>query len=327
MSKSGKSVIVFIILAVILGLHGCSAMPQTIKNMFSSPTPTSTITPIPSKTPTPTPDPTAKPTMSKAPLDISTCLDKKDCPSAIAVTDILSDGIRLDETNEIRLPYDQTLKLDYGWIAKNQDYLDKNLQHIKWVFTIDDQDFFTNELLVNSEENDKDVSGGKNPGTWLAVTLSGWETGKPHYIRYGYYVDEAIDDGWAVTAADLSSIYTLHVVPVEESTVTPSGKVIKTLQPKPVVTKVPGQPTVQPTATEGAPLVLNITLRVENKCAEAHVVIFNGPMRLKYNVAPGQTEEFQAATGTYTWKIDNSFNGGPQTLDASMGYWLYTLCQ
>ncbi|MBA4384501.1 MAG: hypothetical protein C0410_07175 [Anaerolinea sp.] len=259
----------------------------------------------------------------KSPLQISICFYEVDCPEAVTISSFFPDGIQRDTINEIRLPYDQTIKLSKGWVAKDQEHLDQNLQHIKWVFSIDDQDFFTEDLLVNGEMDDEDVAGAKNPGTWLAVTLSGWEIGEPHYIRYGFYFDEAVDDGWEVSDADFSSIYTLYVVPADIPTITPGPTITNTAQPKPAVTKAPAQPT----ATSGAPLVLNITLKVENKCSDAHVVIFNGPMRLKYSVAPGQTVEYQAAAGTYTWKVDNSYNGGPQTLDASMGWWTYTLCQ
>ena len=323
MQKARKSFSLFIILVVIAGLLGCSLMPQALKSMLASPTPTSTLTPIPSNTSTATPDPTATATVEKLPLEIATCFNETDCPEAVGPAAFLPEGIQKDTTNEVTLPFDQTLKLTYGWVAKDQQHLDQNLQHIKWVFTIDDVDYFTEDLLVNAGVDDPDNPGATNPGTWLAVTLSGWEVNKPHFIRYGYYLDEAIDDGWSLTEADQSAITTLHVMPAKIPTITPGPTVTNTPLPKPAVTKAP----VQPTATQGAPLELNITLKVENKCSDAHVVIFNGPMRLKYTVGPGQTVEYQAAAGTYTWKIDNTYDGGPQTLDASMGWWTYTLCQ
>ncbi|EKD51718.1 MAG: hypothetical protein ACD_62C00193G0001, partial [uncultured bacterium] len=123
------------------------------------------------------------------------------------------------------------------------------------------------------------------------------------------------------TEADFSSIYTLLVVPAKIPTITPGPAITNTQQPNPAVTKAPAQPT----ATQGPPLVLNITLKVDNKCSDAHVVVFNGPMRLKYNVAPGQTVEYQAAQGIYSWVIDNYEQGGPQELYQSV--WTLTLCQ
>jgi hypothetical protein len=223
--------------------------------------------------------------------------------------------------NEIRLPTDQTLNLIYGWVAKDQQHLDQTLQHIKWVFTIDDVDYFSEDLLVNSDVEDMDNPGSTNPGTWLAVTLSGWEAGKPHFIRYGFYLDDSIDDGWSPTEADYSAIYSLKVMPSNIPTITPGPTITNTPLPNPVVTKVP----VLPTATQGAPLTLDMTLKVTNLCPEAHLVVVTGPMRLKYNVAPGQTVEYQAAQGTYSWIIDNQFNGGPQDLYQSV--WTLTLCQ
>lgn len=318
MKKAGKS---FIVLFIVVGLLGCSLMPQALKNLVASPTPTSTLTPIPSNTPTATPDPTATATVAKLPLEIATCFDEADCPEAVGPIAFLPDGIQKDTINEIRLPYDQTLKLTYGWVAKDQQHLDQNLQHIKWVFTIDDVDYFTEDLLVNSEVDDPDNPGATNPGTWLAVTLSGWEVNEPHFIRYGFYLDEAIDDGWSLTEADHSAITTLHVVPAKIPTITPGPTVTNTPLPKPAVTKA----SVLPTATQGAPLTLDMTLKVTNLCSDAHVVVVTGPMRLKYTVAPGQTVEYQAAQGTYTWMIDNLYPGGPQDLFQSV--WTLTLCQ
>ncbi len=321
MSKSRKIFSLCIILVIVMGLIGCSIMPQTLKNVLASATTTSTITPIPSKTSTATPKPTATATVMQMPLEISTCLAAEDCPEAVPISAFLSDGIEKDVINEIRVPFDQTIKLSTGWVTKDQQHLDQNLQHIKWVFRINDKDFFTEDLLVNSEVDDEDVAGAKNPGTWMAITLSDWKIGKEYYIRYGYYLDAAIDDGWSVTEADFSSIYTLLVVPAKIPTITPGPTITNTQQPNPAVTKAPAQPT----ATQGPPLVLNITLKVDNRCSDAHVVVFNGPMRLKYTVAPGQTVEYQAAQGIYSWVIDNYEQGGPQELYQSV--WTLTLCQ
>lgn len=318
-----KSIVFIGFVIVFLVISSCSLMPQALKNMVVLATPTSTISPLPTQASTTTPTLTATKKVKQAPLEISTCLDDVDCPEAVNLAAFLPDGIERNTTNEINLPFDQTIKLSTGWIAKDQQHMDENMEHIKWVFTIDDQDFFTEDLLVSGEVDDKEEVGLKNPGTWIAVTLSDWEIGKPYYIRYGFYLDEAIDDGWSLSDADYSSIYTLLVKPAKIPTITPGPTITNTPQPKPEVTKAP----VLPTATQGAPLVLNITLKVENKCSDAHVVVFSGPMRLKYSVAPGQTVEYQAAAGTYTWKIDNAYDGGPQTLDASMGWWTYTLCQ
>jgi len=320
MSKSRKVFSVCVIAIIITGLLGCSIMPQALKNLISSATPTNTITPIPTHTLTATPDPTATATEMLPPLEISTCFDDVDCPEAVWLSSFLPDGIEKDTINEIKIPYDQTIRLSTGWVTKDQQHLDQNMEHIKWVFSIDDQDFFTEDLLVNGEVDDEDVVGAKNPGTWIALTLSGWEIGRPYYIRYGYYFDEAIDDGWSVTDADFASIYTILVKPAKIPTITPGPTITNTPQPKPEATKA----AIAPTATQGPPLVLDMTLKVENLCSETAVVVVTGPMRLKYTVGPGQTVEYQAAQGTYTWLIDNLYPGGPQDLFQSV--WTLTLC-
>jgi len=83
------------------------------------------------------------------------------------------------------------------------------------------------------------------------------------------------------------------------------------------------QPTAFPIPPTVSHPVLDITIKVVNQCAEQHTVIFNGPVRLKYIVAPGETKEWQGAKGTYTWTVDGIVDG---TQELFVSVWTLTLC-
>ena len=81
-------------------------------------------------------------------------------------------------------------------------------------------------------------------------------------------------------------------------------------------------PTTQPTLSNPD---LDITIKVINLCSERHLVIFSGPVRLKYDVAPGATVEWQGAKGNYSWTVDG-IPGEQSPMDLWESVWTLTLC-
>ncbi len=102
---------------------------------------------------------------------------------------------------------------------------------------------------------------------------------------------------------------------------------ILTMPPtSPVVVQPTQQPQVMPTSQPtAANLVLDITIKVTNLCSDRHVVIFEGPLHLKYDVGPGETKEWQGAKGTYSWTIDG-VPGQQSPMDLWESVWTLTLC-
>lgn len=82
------------------------------------------------------------------------------------------------------------------------------------------------------------------------------------------------------------------------------------------------QPTVSPTVSNP---VLDITIKVTNHCSERHVVIFEGPVHLKYDVGPGETKEWQGAKGVYSWTVDG-IPGQQSPMELWVSVWTLTLC-
>ena len=160
--------------------------------------------------------------------------------------------------------------------------------------------------------------------------MQGWKIGEQHQIRIGFSIDEPIDDGWQYYDTG-TKVMVFNLTPAKLPTATPTAAATATPKPKPTNTKSAVLPTnpkpaVPPTsAPAGADLVLDMTVKVTNNCPEEHKVVMQGPMKLKYTVAPGQTVEYQAAQGTYTWMIDGVYPGGPQDLNSNV--WTLTLCR
>ena len=120
--------------------------------------------------------------------------------------------------------------------------------------------------------------------------------------------------------------------PQPTSTTAPTATTAPTLAPtQPVVvvvpkTQAPVPPTSAPPAaqpTEDADLELDITIKVTNKCADTITLTLVGPLNLKFVVAPGTTQELQAAKGSYT--TTDSF-GYTWTQELHEAVWEATYC-
>lgn len=100
---------------------------------------------------------------------------------------------------------------------------------------------------------------------------------------------------------------------------TPTSKSVVYVTP---TAKPYNQPTLQPTVNNP---VLDITIKVANHCSERHVVIFEGPVHLKYDVGPGETKEWQGAKGVYSWTVDG-IPGEQSPMELWISVWTLTLC-
>ncbi|MBA4376901.1 MAG: hypothetical protein C0401_12125 [Anaerolinea sp.] len=152
-------------------------------------------------------------------------------------------------------------------------------------------------------------------------------SGETHLVRIGFMVTAPINDGWGDYTTGYTTDYTYKLNPINIPTAVPTQTETPTLVPSP--TKVPYVPPVATRApavlpTTATNLVYDITIKVQNNCSYQRTVIMDGPTHLKYVVDPGQTKEYQAPQGTYTWIIDNSTNSGPQDLTSAV--WTLPLC-
>jgi hypothetical protein len=324
MQKNSKLFTSAILVSLLIFTLACSLSPANLKTKLFKPTATntSTSTPIPTKTLLPTKTPVS-------PLSLKGCVYQEDCPSAIDLSELLTSDPRTDSEMTVHFSLDKSAWLVTGWIAKDEATLTENLKHIHWIFEVDGQDYFNSGWEESGVVPDQENSSISYPGKWFGVEMTGWKVGESHQVRIGYQFTEGFNDGWQDHPAGYSEIFTYNVFADAAPTATPTPRATATLKPTTAPTRAPAQPTAtksaaQPTATKNIDLVYDMTLKVFNNCGEQHQVIFNGPTRLKYTVGAGQTVEYQAPQGTYTYTIDGYAGGGPQELNTSV--WTLTLC-
>jgi hypothetical protein len=310
-----------ILIAVSLLLSSCSG---GLTSLFATSTPTNTSTPTVTVTPTATNTPVP-------PITLKPCLTLDDCAKPISLEKLFGDTVKADVVNNVDIPVEQEIKILIYWNAIDEETMAKTLPHVKWFFTIDGKDFFQESWIKDgSNEDDKDEAKAY-PGKWFGVVLSGWKADEPHFVRYGYVLDASVNNGWKSYDSGQTVVYSWFIKPASlptatlAPTITPTVKVLPTNTYNPIIPTKTRVAQVLPTATKGAPLKKDITIKVINKCSEKHLVVFDGPMHLKYNVEPGQTVEYQAPHGTYTWMVDQTEAGGPQDLFTAV--WNLTLCR
>ena len=163
-----SAIILLITLSVLSA--ACNLIPQVVRNLIASPTPTSTNTP----TSTPTPTNTATPTHTPLPpVQLLPCVFSEDCPEAVRIDDIIGSPTNLGNVYNVEIPYDQPVLISIGWWALDQNTLEENLSHMTWIFTIDGQDYFQDDWPAFGEttfENDPsnyypgDVDGRRHAG-------------------------------------------------------------------------------------------------------------------------------------------------------------------
>ncbi len=319
MRAKPKIIFAFLMVLIITFSIGCGLIPQGVKNLLVSETPQPEILATATNTSEPTQTIEAVKTASP-PLEMVTCAFSEDCSTVSNANDLLGESFESDRINELEILYDQPLRLSIGWVAADEETLQDNLKHMQWFLTIDGKDFFQEKWLSEGSGTSSTQDGASQ---WIGVVLDGFKKNQSYFVEIGFVLTEAINDGWNQFDSGYVVKNSYFIIPVEEE--------ISTATPQPTATKANAAPTstkgavILPSATSSEPLELNITIKVTNLCAEQHVVVMTGPMRLKYTVDPGKTVEYSAATGTYSWLIDNTYQGGPQDLFESV--WTLTLCQ
>ena len=323
MSQRSK-VIPYLLVIVLLSFSiSCNLLSGGLKGLGAEPTPTRTKRPTKTSAPEATATLAATPTATstqRAPLSFEVCVfGEEECPDAVSAYDYLAEDQSSGEGVDLLIPSNQRIQIVEGWYAIDQATLDENLAHMQFFFTIDGKDYFQDNMMESGIYTDE--NGVEYPGVWAGVVLDGWVVGESHRVELGFITDETINDGWGDYEAGLIGMSSYNFIPSEQPTATPKPTVTNTPKPYPTNTKA----AFVPTNTTGSLPPAEIVLKVVNKCPEQHTVVFSGPWpKIKYVVDSGQTVENMVPIGEYTWLIDNTYQGGPQTLNVDV--WTLTLC-
>jgi len=287
MSRLMKFSLSVFIAFTILFAQGCSVIPQGIKNIFASKTPT------PTNTPTSTPTPTATATPTKTPMPpvlLYDCVFIDWCPEAIPV-DVLSEAE--DETagrNLIEFSYDQPIQFIVGWMARDESLLQDKLEHINWIFTIDGQRYFREDWLEPGEAPDEFNVSVARPGMWFGVVMGNWEIGESHEVNIGYILDAEVYNGWETFPANTSYLARYLLQPKALPTATPTATATRTRVP---ITNTPKPP--PPPACEA-----NASILIENNTGGWISIYLTGPAKFNFDL-PAGNQTINVCPGQYSY--------------------------
>ena len=122
--KSRAFLRLLIILVISLAIIGCNAVPQVIRNIFASATPTATNTPTATPTSTNTPTATATPLPA---VSLESCPYIRYCPDARGVFEFFDEEAGDDPVTTVYVPFDQPISFHLGWMTAKYEQLDQNV--------------------------------------------------------------------------------------------------------------------------------------------------------------------------------------------------------
>lgn len=305
-----KSVSIFIILLMVALSISCSIVPQAVKNIFATPTPTSTATP------------TATPV---APIIFYPC-DRQDCSEASRIEDWFGGYAESGEENVVEIPFDQPITLSEEWYAADEVHFAESKPHIEWVFTIDGQNYFRDDLLTKSTVTDYLDRTLEYPAEFLSVVLDDWQIDQPHTIQMGYTVRGDMDDGLIGFHDGYEEMQTWLIKPIfiPTATLTPTNTNTPTLTPTrtPTQTSTP-KPTVYNSPTPACSA--NSIIEIDNTTGGSLTLNLYGPADYYFYLGSGVTS-LNVCSGSYdyeAWGCGGAYDSGVINSSESHEFYCY----
>ncbi len=119
----------------------------------------------------------------------------------------------------VMVPFDKPVNLSMDWTVLDEATLQESLPYVKWIFTIDGQDYFQEDYVEISETFYEDDPTAY-PAAWLSVNLDGWQVGEPHVVTISLELQEDVSDGWVDLPAGHTYIKQYKLIPVNPPTAT-----------------------------------------------------------------------------------------------------------
>ena len=321
------------LVSIIIVMTSCNFLPQGIKNLFATKTSTSTSTPKATSTPRATATPTSTATAIPTPMPpvmIYPCVFLEECSQAKPIEDYIDSDAAASDYYFLQIPYNQPIQLITGWYAKNEDFLQDNLEHIQWVFTIDGQDYTNLNWIEGGEVPDAESEYIAYPGKWFGVVMQGWEIGETHEIKIGITFTETIYDGWENTDAGTSYITTYELIAANLPTATFTPQATATRTPV-VATRAPAaqSTTAVPSSDDNASVehrLGTVPVTITNNKSVAVRIVAVGPTTYTVTVNGGQTINVRWAPGSYslTAYVNGSYYAST-TWDVNENHALFTI--
>ncbi len=312
MKPSSKIVLYLILIVALVFILSCSVIPQGVKEIFKSSTPTNTSTPTATATATATPLP---------PMSLIPCALNEDCSEVVSVYDYLDGTLKDGEINEVRIPYDEPVWMNLMWRAKDEELLEQTMPKLNWYFTIDGQDYFREDWLEFGIYEDSFDPTKIYPAYFWGVVMDGWELGESHVIKIGYRLQDEAYDGWLNYDKGYSSEVTWRIRPVIPPTATPTATATYTPTPRP--TAVPYTSTPKPTALPACEA--SHVFDIDNTTGGWVTLKLKGPAKYTFDLKTGKTT-LQVCPGHYSyeaWGCGGAYDSG--SMDSNSAHEFY--CQ
>lgn len=272
--------ILFGIVPIALSMLACSTT-----QLFASPTPTltatSTITPTSTSTPTSTPVP-------PPPFTISSCVFEEDCPQARLFTTYMDSDLQWDVQNRVVFPFDDTVRLNQAWCAKDETFLESNLEHIKYIFEIDGISYLDYATIKPGVWWGDGDPADAIPCTFIGAMLSDFVVDQNHLIIIGFSFDTEVNDGWESIAPSGKAVQ-LEMVPVFIPTATATAIPTATNTPRPL-----------PVYTATPTCVVDSSIDISNTTGGLVTLYLKGPGSFTFYINPGDSS-LPVCSGTYSY--------------------------
>jgi hypothetical protein len=274
--------ILFGIVPIALSILSCSST-----QLFASPTPTptntATITPTSTTTPTATPVP-------PPPFTIEPCVFEEDCPQANLVTTYLDSDLQTDVQNRIVFPFEDKLRLNKGWCAKDETFLAQNMEHIHYIFEIDGISYLDYATIKTGYWWEDDPADS-NPCTFIGAMLSDFEIDQKHLVIIGFRFDAEVNDGWE-SFAPFTGVVQLELIPAYLPTPTNTETPTPTNTPRPL-------PTI-PYYTATPACAVTSKIDISNTTGGIVTLYLKGPASFMFYVSQGDSS-LSVCSGTYSY--------------------------
>lgn len=293
--KTRKIVFCIGLIIILLVVSSCAFSVEGVKGLFASKTPTSTNTPTSTATSTVTSTATSTP---KPPISLYPCAFNENCPEATLLVKFIEEELTDADYYEVEFPFDQSIQLATGWYALDEGFLEENLSHINWIFTIDGQDYFNVNWLEQGHYWDVDDPSVLYPGMWFGVVMEGWKIGEPHIVEIGFSIDSDIYDGWESVEAGTTYLQSYRIIPARLPTATPTATQTRTPTPRP--TAIPYTSTPKPTLAPACSA--DGVIYIENNTGAWVTINLNGTAKYTFDVAAGN-KTLNVCPGNYSWTV------------------------
>jgi hypothetical protein len=269
---------------IVLTILSCSSPMQ----LFATPTPTLTSTATPTNTPTATPTATSTPTATPVPpppFVLENCVFEEDCPEAVMVTSYLPDGIPTNVLTQVSFPYEDKVRLNIGWCAKDETALQDNLQHITYIFEIDGISYLDLASIHRGTVTDETDSTLDHPCTFIGATGSNWTIGENHQVTIGYSFDTTIFDGWE-TYSPFTNSFVMDLQP--------------SFMPTPAPTNTPYPMPTEPYHTPAPSCDQSSSIDISNTTDGQVTLYLSGPAEYVFYLGTGSTS-LSVCEGNYSY--------------------------